>query len=522
MYKSVRRTTSLLLCLLLSACTAGTLLPPDHRLPDGSTYAGDTRDGFFHGEGEQRFPDGTVYQGEFRDGYWHGQGELIAPDNWRYDGEFRQGMMAGQGVMTGDGRRYEGEFRENNFNGEGRFESDHQGVIEGSFADGDPTHATQRISGSEYRGEFRDWRWHGEGRWEDAEGGVYQGTFVEGQLSGRGEYTGPDGGHYRGEFRNSMFHGEGVLERPDGTRIEATFEYGRPTGEGVLYRPGDDGEPEKVKGRWHRGDFIPEGEPLPREQREAVNQRIVARDADRLQAQLDALAPQRPGQADIYFLGVGGDGSASVFRRDLRIAHDTLAAAFDIERRTVRLLNDRDYGAYPLATPRSIEKALTRLGEVMDPEEDLLFIHLTSHGGQEGNIKLHQPGLALPNLSPAALKAQLDELAIRHKAIMVSACFSGHWLDALKSEDTLIMTASRRDRPALGCGEHSEMTWFTRALYHDTESFSLANPQALFEGAAERIRAWENEEGLSDEGYAYPQFQLGEGMKDYLDQWFRR
>lgn len=522
MHQPVLRTSALTLCLLLTACTGTTLLPPDHRLPDGSTHSGDTRNGLFHGRGEQRFPDGTVYRGEFREGYWHGEGELIAPDDWRYEGEFRQGMMAGQGVMTADDRRYEGEFHENDFHGQGRFESDHQGVIEGTFVDGEPSHATQRINDGEYRGEFRDWRWHGRGRWENAEGGVYEGTFVEGRLTGTGEYTGPDGEHYRGEFRDSMFHGEGVLERPDGTRIETTFEYGRPTGKGVLYRPAGNDDPQGTEGRWHRGDFIPEGAPSPREKREAVNQRILARDAQRLQAQLDALAPQRPGRADVYFLGVGGDGSESVFRRDLHVAHDTLNNAFDIEQRAVRLLNDRDYEQFPLATPRAIGQALNRLDDVMDPEEDLLFIHLTSHGGREGAIKLHQPGLDLPNLTPAALRAQLDELAVRHKAVMVSACFSGHWLDALESENTLIMTASRHDRPALGCGENSEMTWFTRALYHDTETFSLANPETLFGQAADRIRQWENEEGLSDDGYAYPQFHLGERMRDYLGQWFRK
>jgi hypothetical protein len=516
MHSPLSRTSiPLALSLFLSACSAATLLPPDHRLPDGSTHSGETRDGFFHGEGVQEFPDGRVYKGDFRDGYWHGEGEL-AGDDWRYEGEFRQGRMSGQGVMTRGDRHYDGQFRQGDFHGEGRLESDQLGVIKGTFADGKPVKATQKINDGEYRGEFRDWQWHGEGRWRDAEGGVYKGTFVQGQLTGKGTYKGPNGKRYEGEFRNFRFHGEGVLTRADGTRLETSFRFGQPAGEGVLHRPDENGEVKAVDGRWTNGDFVPAGEPSPREQRRAINERILQHDAERLRQQLDGLADSRPGETDLYFLGVGGDGSESVFRRDLDVAYTTLDTAFGLRDRSLRLLNDREYQQFPLATRPSIKEALQRLDEVMNPREDLLFIHLTSHGGRRGQLKLHQPGLGLPNMTPAAFRRALNKLDIRHKAIVVSACFAGHWVDALEAPDTLVMTASRNDRPAMGCGEDSEMTWFTRALYEDTGRFGLNEPRAMFQRAKEQIHAWETERDVPGKQRAHPQFHLGEQLKPYL------
>lgn len=51
----LRRAFPLVAILLLTACDAPQLLPPDARLPDGSTYSGDIRDGLFHGEGSYAF-----------------------------------------------------------------------------------------------------------------------------------------------------------------------------------------------------------------------------------------------------------------------------------------------------------------------------------------------------------------------------------------------------------------------------------------------------------------------------------
>ena len=60
---------------------------------------------------EQVFPDGSRYVGQTRAGYFHGQGVFTRPGDsgFRYEGGFRHGQAHGQGVLTKpEGTRIEG------------------------------------------------------------------------------------------------------------------------------------------------------------------------------------------------------------------------------------------------------------------------------------------------------------------------------------------------------------------------------------------------------------------------------
>ncbi|AZT84857.1 hypothetical protein EHN06_15575 [Marinobacter sp. NP-4(2019)] len=441
----LRLALPLIVALLLTACEGPELLPPDFRLPDGSTYSGDTRDGLFHGKGVQEFASGTVYSGEFQEGYWHGYGELESPAGWRYLGEFRQGLMAGQGVLEDEDSRYEGEFQNNEFHGAGRYE-DSSGVYIAEFVEGSPVKGKHVTDYGAYEGEFRDWYYHGEGSYtfESKEMGSFSGTWEYGEFVDREEY-------------------------------------------------------------------VPEEPPVP------LTEKILAEDHRRLDDQITNLEPERPGEVDAYFLAVGGDGTESVFMRDIQVARTGLQAQFDVENRAIMLLNHRDYEIFPLATRPSIATALEALDEQMNPEEDLLVIHLVSHGSKDGDLLLQQPGMELPDLTPRDFEQMLEPLDARRKLLVVSACYSGQWLNQLKDSDTLIMTSARDDRTSFGCGDDSEMTWFTRAVYQSV-GLSLTDPDTMFEQVSQQIRAWEEDIDMEEESWSFPQFHLGESLRQWLSQ----
>jgi hypothetical protein len=130
---------------------------------------------------------------------------------------------------------------------------------------------------------------------------------------------------------------------------------------------------------------------------------------------------------------------------------------------------------------------------------------------------LQQPGLDLPNLSPEDFATMLKPLKAQRKVLVVSACYSGHWVDQLKDSNTLILTSARKDRTSFGCGDDSEMTWFTKALYQSV-GLNLADPAAMSEQVNQQIRIWEKEIGMEEERWSYPQIHLGEEMH----QWLRR
>jgi hypothetical protein len=433
--------------LALSACDSAQLLPPDARLPDGSTYSGDIRDGLFHGEGVQLFPGGMIYRGQFREGYWHGQGELESPAGWRYEGDFEQGMMSGQGIWEDRFSRYEGAFRKDLFNGQGRME----------------------VAGAVYEAEFVD------------------------ALPVSGKHITPYG-TYEGEFSEWQYHGEGTYRSASAAEGDAP-----------------------VTGSWEYGSFLGEYEVNVSSAARPLTEVIIAEDRQRLQDQIDRLQPSRPGVADVYFLAVGGDGTESVFMRDIEVARAGLQARVDVENRSIMLLNHRDYETLPLATRPSIATALKALDGQMNPEEDLLFIHLVTHGASDGELLLRQPGIELPDLSPGDFAEMLDALNVQRRVLVVSACYSGHWLNELKSRDSLVLTSARDDRTSFGCGDDSEMTWFSKALYQDV-GLSFGDPDAMFEQITQQIREWEEEIGMDEELWSYPQMHLGEDFRRWLAQ----
>ncbi|MEP5980175.1 MAG: C13 family peptidase, partial [Marinobacter alexandrii] len=382
--------------------------------------------------------------------------------------------------------------------------------------------------------------WHGHGELESPAGWHYEGEFQKGTMSGQGVIE-DDGSRYEGEFRNGEFHGEGRYEA-GGSVYVAEFEDGNPVegkhvtdygtyegefrdwyyhGEGSYAFTGESEDLGSLTGTWEFGEFVDQEEyvaeaPVP-EEPALFTETILVEDRRRLNNQIESLAPEQAEAADAYFLAVGGDGTESVFMRDIQVAKTGLQAQFDVENRAIMLLNHRDYETFPLATRPSIASALAALDAKMNPEEDLLVVHLDSHGMQNGQLLLQQPGIELPNLSPQDFAEMLEPLNVRRKLLVISACYSGQWIEPLKDEDTLIMTSARADRTSFGCGDDSEMTWFTKAVYQSV-GLSLADPDAMFEDINQQIRTWEEEIGMGESNWSYPQSHVRENLREWLSQ----
>lgn len=518
--------------LTLLGCHSPIWLAPDARLPDGSVYQGDAKDGLFEGDGKQLYKTGEYYQGEFSRGLYEGKGEIVAED-WSYSGTFSQGLLHGEGTLRSNNGVYVGEFAEDDYNGHGVFTYPNGDSIEGEFKDGEPVAGISLSSEGRgrYEGEFKDWEWNGSGVYEIADeyryeaefedGAPINGTFIDGDDVYEGEfddwdYHGEGVFHsgteysYIGEFKYGYFDGKGVIENEDGSRIEGMFSYGRPSGT-VQYTTQSEDTGKKITrtGTWIDDEFVEEGQPTPRETQQAVTEKILYGDGERLTLALQSLPPQRPGVQDVYFLIVGGDGEDEVFPRDVAVAQSALESHFAVGDRGVVLLNSKGYERYPLATVTSIERAVAHLGEVMDPDEDVLFVHLASHGGRRGNFSLAQPGISLADLMPDTFRQMLDQAGIRHQVVVVSACYSGQWQESLATENNIIMMSARSDRTSFGCGDASDMTWFTRAVYRDG-ALALNDPQAFFSTVASFIETWETEEGFEEDRRSEPQFHLGD------------
>jgi hypothetical protein len=237
---------------------------------------------------------------------------------------------------------------------------------------------------------------------------------------------------------------------------------------------------------------------------------------ERLQQALATIEPGRPERIDLYALAFGGDASENVFRNEVEYVERLMPQRFDAAGRTLVLLNHPGSSERrPLATATNLERALQGIGERMDREQDILFLYLTSHGSEEHEFYLNQPPLPLDQLDPQRLRAALDNAGIGWRVIVVSACYSGGFIDALRDPKTLVLTAARADRTSFGCGADSDITWFGKAYLaqalNDTTDFIDAHARART-----AIEAWERDDEIEA---SEPQIDIGSEIAAHLARW---
>ena len=228
-------------------------------------------------------------------------------------------------------------------------------------------------------------------------------------------------------------------------------------------------------------------------------------------AQIDQLAPERPGTIDLYAILVGGDGAEDVFRREVGQVRRVLEERFDAAGRTVTLVNTRGTPE-PEATLHSLAYALKRVAATMNRDEDILFLHLTTHGGSNHVLVLSHGEQELYGLSPAYLKALLDQAAVRYRVVVVSACYSGAFVAPLGGPNSLVITAASSKRQSFGCGKDSPITEFSKAFYLDALRQTRSFPQAA-RIATQIIHEAERAQGRK---HSYPQMRLGAALEDPL------
>jgi hypothetical protein len=231
---------------------------------------------------------------------------------------------------------------------------------------------------------------------------------------------------------------------------------------------------------------------------------------------LTGLTPGIAGRPDLYFVAFGPYGDQDVFLKESLYSARLFATRFGAHGRSLALVNSpRKVKELPLASVTNLERVLARIGATMEPAEDILFLFLTSHGSRDGTLSVELDNLSFRPLTAPVLAAALKDSGIRWKVLVVSGCYSGTFLDALKDEHTLVISASRADRTSFGCSDGAEFTYFGRAYFeqalNQTRSFTEA-----FALADQRLAEWESREGRQR---SEPQMVVGERIEAHLARW---
>jgi hypothetical protein len=189
---------------------------------------------------------------------------------------------------------------------------------------------------------------------------------------------------------------------------------------------------------------------------------------ERVDDMVATVQPSDPAATEVYFVGFAGYGDQKVFAEEIKLAADVVDGHYQTAGRSVLLLNDRrNLNAAPLATGSSLRRALRGIAEKMTLEDDVLFLSLSSHGSPEWALRIRDGDLPFTDLSAQELDAALDDAGIVWRVIVISACYSGGFMEALRDPRTIVIAAAAPDRKSFGCRADRDLTYFGEAFYRD-------------------------------------------------------
>lgn len=234
-----------------------------------------------------------------------------------------------------------------------------------------------------------------------------------------------------------------------------------------------------------------------------------------LRQRVFALSPQRPDVVDLYFVGFAAYAHQDVFKREIEQATVIFEQHYNSIGRTVALINNpQTIHARPLANRHNLDKIVRGIGEKIDREQDIVVVFLSSHGDDDATISVNFRGFSFNDVSASDVRTILDENKIKWRIVIVSACYSGSFIESLASPETMIVTAAAADRTSFGCAHENEWTYFGEAFFGHAlkQSKSL---QEAFELANARITQREIEEGKEP---SLPQISTGAAIEKYLGE----
>ena len=147
----------------------------------------------------------------------------------------------------------------------------------------------------------------------------------------------------------------------------------------------------------------------------------------------------------------------------------------------------------------------------MDVERDVLFLSLSSHGS-ESRLSVHDGVPLTRDLSAADLATMLRESGIRWQVIVISACYAGSFIDDLRDEYTMVLTAAAPDRASFGCSDDRDLTYFGEAFYRDALP-GAKDLRSAFEAAGAALGERERAEGVKPSN---PQAHFGQEIEARL------
>lgn len=236
-------------------------------------------------------------------------------------------------------------------------------------------------------------------------------------------------------------------------------------------------------------------------------------DHRKLATSIAALAPQRPGVVDAYLVAIGLD-SDGVFGREAAEASRVLARRYDAAGQTILLAAgpNAEQATAANGSPRNLATAISAVAATMDVKEDVLILFTTSHGDADSGLAYRDDEFGNGMIGPGRLRAMLDGSGIRRRMVIISACYSGIFVPALRSDSSVVITAASDRTTSFGCNAGNDWTFFGDALLNN----AMRKNDPLVVAARKAFALIENWERKIAITRSRPQLFVGRDAQDWL------
>ena len=259
--------------------------------------------------------------------------------------------------------------------------------------------------------------------------------------------------------------------------------------------------------------YTPEADPDQAIEAQRENEQLVFEQSSRLTAAIEKLAPREATATNAFFVGFAGYGGQRVFAEEIGLAAKRIGARYGSTARSILLVNDRrDNDKYPIATAPALRHALNGISKRMNVDEDVLFLSLSSHGSEDATISVNSELGYWRDLSAPELAEMLRESGIRWIVIVISACHAGSFIESLRDDGTIILTAAAAERTSFGCSDDNDLTYFGEAFYRDALP-KAATLREAFDAARAQLERREKSEGITPSD---PQAHFGAALEKKL------
>lgn len=216
----------------------------------------------------------------------------------------------------------------------------------------------------------------------------------------------------------------------------------------------------------------------------------------------------------IIYAGFAMHSQSKAFRNDV-LSGINLVEKLD-PKAVIFKLNNPAFGQdadWPFATAENIQIVLAEIGKLARDQDKIVLLFST-----HGNVNLLSVNASTTyyrGVNSQNLRDWLAPLRVKPTTLILSACYSGSFLEPLQSPNRIILTAAAKDRTSFGCQFHSSNTFFIEALIGKTLDPSLSINQ-MADQASLGVARLEKAQNLSPP--SMPQKFVGFAVKDFADQ----